>query len=326
MARGLNDAIMVPMPISIDHDQIFKGLIEAFFREFMELFCPSEAQVMDFDRVEFLREEHFTDVPGGTRRRLDLVAKVGLLAGGEKFVLVHGEFEASRKERDFPRRMYRYFCQLFLRYDTEVVPIAVFTDHARWKTPIPAHFELTVADERVVRFDYHLVKLRHFNYADFIHSNNPLAFALMAKMDYNRRERVRLKADFLRLILRSPVDPARRSLLVEFVETYLPLAGPEKTEFEQIVTADQQYAEVERMITVYEKDGIKKGLREGLEKGRQEGRQEGLQEALILQLEKRFGKLDTAVKRRVRRLRSAERLDSLLLAVLDAQSIDDLPW
>ena len=35
---------------------------------------------------------------------------------------------------------------------------------------------------------------------------------------------MRLKADFLRLILRSPVDPARRSLLVEFVETYLPLA------------------------------------------------------------------------------------------------------
>ena len=148
----------------------------------------------------------------------------------------------------------------------------------------------------------------------------------MAKMDYNRRERVRLKADFLRLILRSPVDPARRSLLVEFVETYLPLAGREKTEFQQIVTADQQYAEVERMITVYEKDGIKKGRQEGRQEGLQEGLEKGLQKALILQLEKRFGKLDDAVKRRVRRLRSAERLDSLLLAVLDAKSVDDLPW
>ena len=148
----------------------------------------------------------------------------------------------------------------------------------------------------------------------------------MAKMEYNRRERVRLKADFLRLILRSPVDPARRSLLVEFVETYLPLAGREKTEFQQIVTADQQYAEVERMITVYEKDGIEKGLQKGRQEGLEKGRQEGLQEALILQLEKRFGKLDDAAKRRVRRLRSAERLDSLLLAVLDAKSVDDLPW
>ena len=46
----------------IDHDQIFKQLIEAFFREFMELFCPDEAALIDFSKVEFLREEHFTDI------------------------------------------------------------------------------------------------------------------------------------------------------------------------------------------------------------------------------------------------------------------------
>ena len=134
----------------IDHDQIFKQLIEAFFREFMELFCPVEARLIDFSRVEFLRDEHFTDVKQGLRRRLDLVAKVGLKAGGEKFVLVHGEFEASRKTRVFPRRMYRYHCQLFLRYDTEIVPIAVFSDDARWKKPVPDHFELTVSGNRFV--------------------------------------------------------------------------------------------------------------------------------------------------------------------------------
>jgi hypothetical protein len=46
--------------MSIDHDQIFKQLIEAFFREFLELFCPAEAKWIDFSQVEFLREEHFT--------------------------------------------------------------------------------------------------------------------------------------------------------------------------------------------------------------------------------------------------------------------------
>ena len=39
----------------------------------------------------------------------------------------------------------------------------------------------------------------------------------MAKMDYNPTEQVRLKADFLHLILRAPVAPARQSLLGEFV-------------------------------------------------------------------------------------------------------------
>ena len=51
--------------MSIDHDQIFKRLIEAFFREFIELFCPVEAALIDFSTVEFLREEHFTDTERG---------------------------------------------------------------------------------------------------------------------------------------------------------------------------------------------------------------------------------------------------------------------
>jgi len=43
--------------MSIDHDQIFKTLIEAFFAEFMLLFCPDEATIIDFSQVEFLRKE-----------------------------------------------------------------------------------------------------------------------------------------------------------------------------------------------------------------------------------------------------------------------------
>ena len=297
----------------IDHDQIFKQLIEAFFREFIELFCPVEAKWIDFSQVEFLREEHFTDVTRGHRRRLDLVAKVGLKAGGNKFVLVHTEFE-SEKEADFPRRMFRYYCQLFLRHDTEIVPIAVFTDDAHWKTPVPDQFQLSLADKTFVRFDYHLVKLRDLDYRQFLETNNPLAFALMAKMAYNRAERVRLKADFLRLILACPIDPARQSLLVDFVETYLPLAGHEQTEFEQIVRADRSYREVEKMITVYEKKGIEKGI----EKGKRED--------LMLLLDKKFGKLSPAVRRRIGQIESTDKLDSLLLAVLDAQSLDDVPF
>ena len=302
----------------IDHDQIFKRLIEAFFREFMELFCPTEAQLIDFSTVEFLREEHFTDVERGLRRRLDLVAKVGLKAGGEKFVLVHGEFEASRKEQDFPRRMFKYFCQLFQRYDTEIVPIAVFSDDARWRSPVPDHFELGLPGKTFVRFEFHLIKLKHLDYRQFLESNNPLAYALMAKMNYNRKRRVRLKADFLRLILACPVDRARRSLLVEFVETYLPLAGREQTEFHQLVRSGQEYVEVEQMITTYEKKGKKEG--------KKEGKQEGKQEDLILLLEKKFGKLSAALRRKVRQIESPEKLKSLLLAVLDAKSLEELPF
>ena len=48
--------------MAIDHDQIFKNLIEAVFREFMQLFFASIAELIDFSCVEFLRKEYFTDV------------------------------------------------------------------------------------------------------------------------------------------------------------------------------------------------------------------------------------------------------------------------
>lgn len=117
--------------MSIDHDQVFKTLIEAFFSEFMFLFCPAEAALIDFSKVEFLRKEYFTDIQRGNRREMDLVVKVLLKNGSEKYILIHIEFESKRPNRDFARRMYRYYCQLFLRYDSEIVPIVVFGSRIR---------------------------------------------------------------------------------------------------------------------------------------------------------------------------------------------------
>ena len=289
----------------IDHDQIFKTLIEAFFAEFMLLFCPDEAAVIDFSKVEFLRKEYFTDTQRGKRRAMDLVVKVHLKSGTQKFVLIHIEFESKRPNRHFARRMYRYYCQLFLRYDTEVVPIAVFTDDAKWKGTLSNKLELSVASKTFVRFEYHMVKLSSLNYRNFLESHIPLAFALMAKMDYNRHTQARMKADFLRLILGCPIDPARKSLLVEFVETYIPLAGTELTEFEHLIHSEQQYAEVEKMVTVYEQQGIENGKRN-----------------LLLQLLcKKFGELPSELSEQLSKISSAEQLDQLSLAVLDMESL-----
>ena len=294
--------------MAIDHDHIFKQLVEAFFREFMELFCPIEAAQIDFRHVEFLREELFTEVRGGRRKRLDLVAKVRLKAGGERFILVHFEFEASRKEQDFPRRMYEYFSQLFLRHGLPIVPIAVFSDDAEWTQPVPDFFELKLSPRSRVRFDYHLIKLSQLSHRRFLKSDNPLAFALMAKMKYTRRQRVRLKADFLRLILRAGIDPARQSLLVEFVETYMPLLSAEQTQFTQLVQIEETYREVHQMVTTYEKAGVEKGKLE----------------ALLLLLENRFTKLPDEVRRKVEKINSSQRINELLLAVLNAKSLSEL--
>lgn len=309
--------------MAIDHDQIFKTLFKSFFQEFMELFLPEQAAVIDFSNIEFFEQELFTDVAGGRRKQLDLVVRVGLRRGGEEYVLVHTEFQA-KKDPELPQRMYEYFSQLFLRHKKTIVPVVVFTDDAIWRKMIPDTYEIGLRGRIYMSFRYHQVKLRHLDYRQFLGSSNPLAFALMAKMKYNRPQRVRLKADFLRLILGVQINPARQGLLLEFVETYMALNREEEAELGRLVTQRAEFKEVAKMVTTYEKRGLERGLKKGIEKGIEKGLLQGKREFLILQLEKRFGELDGSAQSKIRRIHSLKRLESLAINLLDAESIEEL--
>src|SRR5579862_3079888 len=93
---------------SVPHDQLFKDLLQAFFREFMELFFPEVAARLDFSEVTFLMQEVFTDIPEGERRTLDLIAQVMTLEGEAELILVHLEVQAERRSV-FPMRMSEYY-------------------------------------------------------------------------------------------------------------------------------------------------------------------------------------------------------------------------
>lgn len=301
--------------MQIDHDQIHKQLIEVFFREFMELFCPIEAEQIDFSQIEFLREEFFTDSKRGQRRRLDLLVKVRLKAGGEKVVLVHFEFESTHNDSDFPERNFGYFCQIYLRYRTNVISVALFTDDAVWKEPMPSFFESRMSPQSGVRFDFHLIKLKNLDYKQFLRSNNPLAFALMAKMSYDARQRVRLKADFLRLILGVERNDARRNMLLEYVDTYMTLDEPEQAEFNELVHAEAKYEEVLMQMTREER----------LEKrGELRGQLDGLRQSLKRILTKKFGPLPDSVLQSINEVDSTDRLNELTDIALSAVTLNEL--
>jgi predicted transposase/invertase (TIGR01784 family) len=89
------------------HDPLFKELLREFFREFLEMFYPDVAARLDFTRVTFLDKEVFTDFPEGSRRELDLVARVYTLNGELEVILIHIEVQAQR-ESDFASRMFDY--------------------------------------------------------------------------------------------------------------------------------------------------------------------------------------------------------------------------
>src|SRR2546423_13879544 len=104
------------------HDQLFKELLHAFFREFMELFLPHAAQRIDFSEVTFLDREVFTDVPDGARREADVVAQTRTIDGEPELIRIHIEIQTDNP-KDFGARMLEYYSLLRLRKKLPVFPV-----------------------------------------------------------------------------------------------------------------------------------------------------------------------------------------------------------
>jgi hypothetical protein len=214
--------------------------------------------------------------------------------------------------------MFDYYCQLRFRYHAPIVPIAVFTDDHRWQPDkrVPDVYTEEFEGRQYLRFDYHLIKLKDLDARTFLREESPLAVALAAKMHYDKQQRVRLKADFLRLIVGAPLDDARRHMLVEFIETYMMLPKAEQQAFEKLVAVEPEYEGVTTVMTIYEKRGV--------EKGRQEGEVAGLRQAVLVAAQSSFGEVPQALSHSVRETDDGKALTALLETICRASSVDDV--
>jgi Putative transposase, YhgA-like len=109
----------------ISHDQNFKELISTFFIEFLDLFLPKVAAMIEPTSVTFLQQEYFTDLVEGESKIIDLLAEVKL-AGEAATFLVHIEPQSSDRPA-FSQRLFFYFARLHQKHLKRIYPIAVFS-------------------------------------------------------------------------------------------------------------------------------------------------------------------------------------------------------
>ncbi|MED0686414.1 Rpn family recombination-promoting nuclease/putative transposase [Anoxybacillus ayderensis] len=255
--------------MSIDHDRLFKELIQTFFEEFIALFFPAMHEHIDFQHLSFLSEELFTDVTAGEKYRVDLLVETKL-KGEDGLVIVHIENQ-SYVQPSFPERMFIYFSRLFEKYRTPIVPIAVFSyDTIRDE---PSTFTLQFPFGHVLDFRFFTVELRKQNWRNYIRQDNPIAAALLSKMGYTESERVELKKQFLRMLVRLELDEAKQRLLFGFFETYVKLSDEEerrlRSEVNEMETKEKE--QVMELIISYEQKALEKGREEGMKQGIKQG-------------------------------------------------------
>lgn len=294
----------------IDHDRLFKELLTTFFVEFLDLFLPQVLVYLETDSLQFLDKEVFTDVTAGDRYEADLIVKVKFRRQ-ESYFLIHVENQAY-KQPDFSKRMFRYFSRLYEKFDLPVYPVVVFSYDSP-KTPEANLHQVAFPNKVVLQFTYDTIQLNCLNWRDFLHQQNPVATALMAKMNIATAERRQVKFECLRLLATLRLDSARMRLISGFIDTYLRLNAEE----ERLLQVDID------SIEPREKEVVMQIVTSWMEEGIEQGKQEATLSLIMRQLRARAGMLNPNLEQCVQQL-SLTQLEDLAVALLDFSSVEDL--
>ncbi|MBE8992123.1 Rpn family recombination-promoting nuclease/putative transposase [Nostoc sp. LEGE 12450] len=241
----------------IDHDRLFKELLSTFFIDFLDLFLPQVASQIDRNSIQLLPQEVFNDVTSGEKKEIDLLAQVRYQQQDTCF-LIHVENQ-SYTETAFAKRMFKYFARLHEKYDLPIYPVVIFSFDEP-KRAEPQNYRVTFGDLKVLEFQFVAIQLNRLSWRDFLTQPNPVAAALMSKMNISKQERPQVKAECLRLLATLKLDPARMQLISGFVDTYLRLDDTEKQVFQAAISTMglNEQEEIMEIVTSWQQEGAQK--------------------------------------------------------------------
>jgi hypothetical protein len=261
-----------------------------------------------------LPQEYFADLVEGDEKIIDLLVEVKLF-GQETTFLIHIEAQ-SYSQTIINRRMFYYLARLHQNYVKDIYPIVIFSFDKPYRAENNS-FKIEFPTLKVLEFRFHAIQLNRLNWRDYITSDNPVAAALMSKMKIAKRDRPKVKAECLRLLVTLKLDPAKTRLISKFIDTYLRLNTQEEqtfqAELDKIGVAQKE--SIMQVTTSWEEKGIEKGIETGIERERRS--------LVRLQLEQKVGQLPAALTDRLSSL-PLDRLSALAIALLNFNSIDDL--
>jgi hypothetical protein len=313
----------------VDHDQLFKAVLTAQLPPFLELFFQDEAALLDLGAARFVDKELFAAPPMGPGREVDILVDVPLRAPGATatgaLVAIQIEVQAQR-EPEFIWRNLEYFALLHRLRGVPVFPIALFPledvlGSARGRRPRVGYERVTQREAAlghpILEFSFLAVTLRALDAAAYLARAPALAGALAARMrPAAHTPPSRHKLACLRRIIEGSgvARDETRQLLADVVEAYLPLAGADAEQFEQLL----QQPENEQL-----RHGMKTWSEQQQEIGEARGKLDEAREAVLRVLRARFGAVPPAQAARILALEDLAALEALLTQAATVAALAD---
>jgi len=208
-------------------------MLEEIFDDLLTFLFPKANQVFDFERgVEFLDKELAEMYPEPDKAKetkfVDKLVKVYNRDGTDEWVLVHVEVQGHH-DPDFAKRMFKYFCRIFDRYDRPLTAIAIFTGKDGKK--LPDRYERRFQGTDLI-YKYNTLCILDFTDEELELSNNPFAWvvrvakkALLEGKDLDsellRQKLIIAKSLYHKGFIRQKIDA-----LLTFLHNYIRFADP----------------------------------------------------------------------------------------------------
>ena len=318
-------------------DSPWKYALTYFFQAFIEFCLPKLAVPIDWSRGhEVLDQElqKITPISKIGKRVADMLFKVWLKNGEEKWILIHVEIQGQKRD-DFQHRMFVYNYRAYDRHERPVMSIALLLDaNPSWRPDTFQMISPLKKEKPFLEFRYHVVKLIDYTTRkeELQQRNDLFSKVILAQLTVmetrkNLALRVESKLSLIRQLLKLGLTNEETRQLYKFIDWLLII--PEDlmlTYNEQIqeVAEEWDVPYVSTSVKVAQIKSREEGLKTGLRKGRQEGKQEGIRMMLDRQIRRRFPHTVTARHLHLINDANVETLGLWAEKLIDAKKVEDV--
>ncbi|MBF0184191.1 MAG: DUF4351 domain-containing protein [Magnetococcales bacterium] len=295
-----------------EYDSPWKEVTKTCFKEFLVFFLCVAHDEIDWNRpVEFLDQEFSRIVKQADSkdRRVDLLAKVWLLKGGEIWVLIHVEVHGNRTA-DFAERMNTVQSRVRDFYNKSVVALAILADEEPSWRPSEYVYEMWGT-----KLSYQFTTIKLLDYLNRLPeleaSINPFAMVVLAhlqakKTKHQPQTRYQERWRITRGLYQRGFSREQISNLYKFIEWVMSLPAEMEERFLKELISFEEESKMQ-YVTYAERSGIQKGEAN----------------VLLRLLQRRFGQAPDPIKTKITEA-SLEQLETWTDRILDAKSIDDV--
>ena len=210
-----------------DYDAYWKALLPILIEDFLQLCLPEVYPYIDFSHPpQFLEQElHKIRLGKGKKGKkyLDKLVDVKLKDGGNKWLLIHIEFQ-HYEDAKFAQRMFRYYYRIWDHYEREITALAFYTGKTRNQ---PSYY-FSPNFTRCMFYGYYTYSVKDADKDALLASENPFALAVLAakyllESGVNLKKRYKFKYKLIKLAFAKSYSHDKIRALMDFIYLLLPL-------------------------------------------------------------------------------------------------------